>query len=60
MKEKTKKIQETVQTLNDISQNVDDLMNTTVPYGEQDALYTDIAKNLTNAAGILGKANKEF
>ena len=35
-------------------------MNTTVPYGEQDALYTDIAKNLTNAAGILGKANKEF
>lgn len=60
LKEKTKKIQETVQTLNDISQNVDDLMNTTVPYGEQDALYTDIAKNLTNAAGILGKANKEF
>ena len=60
LKEKTKKIQKTVQTLNDISQNVDDLMNTTVPYGEQDALYTDIAKNLTNAAGILGKANKEF
>ena len=60
LKEKTKKIQKTVQTLNDITQNVDDLMNTTVPYGEQEALYTDIAKNLTNAAGILGKANKEF
>ena len=60
LKEKTKKIQKTVQTLNDISQNVDDLMTATVPYGEESALYTDIAKNLTNAASVLGKAHKEF
>jgi hypothetical protein len=60
LKEKTKKIQKTVETLNDISQNVDDLMNATVPYGEESALYTDIAKNLTNAASVLGKAHKEF
>lgn len=60
LREKTKKIQKTVETLNDISQNVDDLMNTAVPYGEESILYTDIAKNLTDAASILGKANKEF
>ena len=60
LKEKTKKIQKTVETLNDISQNVDDLMNATVPYGEESALYTDIAKNLTNAASVLDKAHKEF
>ncbi len=60
LKAKTKKIQKTVQTLNDISQNVDELMNSTVPYGEESALYTDIAKNLTNAASVLGKAHKEF
>lgn len=60
LKEKTKKIQKTVETLNDINQNVDDLLNSAVPYGEETALYTDIAKNLTDAATILGKANKEF
>ena len=60
LKQKTKKIQQTVESLNNISQNVDDLMNTTIPYGEETSLYTDLAKNLTDAASILGKANKDF
>ena len=60
LKEKTRKIQETVATLNDITQNVDDLINATVPYGEETALYSDLAKNLTNAANVLGKANKNL
>lgn len=60
LKQKTKKIQQTVATLTDINRNMDDLLNTAVPYGEESALYTDIAKNLTNAAIILGKANKDI
>ena len=60
LREKTKRIQETVEELNNISQNVDDLMSATVPQGEETALYSDLAKNLTNAANVLGKANKDL
>lgn len=60
LKQKKLKIQKTVKSLTDINQNVDELMNTSVPYGESDNLYNDIAKNLTNAAIIIGKANKEI
>lgn len=58
LKARKQKIQMTVQTLNDINQNVDELLNTAVPYGEESKIYTDIAKNLTDAASILGKAKK--
>ena len=54
------KIQRTVETLSDISQNVDELLNSAVPYGEEKTVYQDIAKNLTDAATLLGKANKEL
>lgn len=60
LKQKTKKIQKTVETLNGINQNVDDLLNTAVPYGEETNLYNDIAKNLNDAATLLGKANREL
>ncbi len=60
LKQKTKKIQQTVATLNDINQNVDEIMTSVVPYGEEASLYIDLAKNLTNAASILGKANKDI
>ncbi len=60
LKGKKAKIQKTVESLTDITQNVDELMNTTIPYGEESNLYHDIAKNLTNAANIIGKANKEI
>ena len=60
LKKKTKKIQETVKSLNNINQNVDELLNTAIPYGETGEIYDNLAKNLTNAANILGKANKDF
>ena len=60
LKQQTKKIQKTVAELNNITQNVDDMLNSAVPYGEEKALYTDIAQNLTNAANIIGKVNKEI
>ena len=60
LKKKHQKIQKTVETLSDISQNVDELLNSAVPYGEERTVYQDIAKNLTDAANLLGKANKEL
>lgn len=60
LKQKKQRIQKTVASLNDINQNVDELLNTAVPYGEEATLYHDIAKNLTDAASLLGKANKEL
>ena len=60
LKEKTKKIKQAVNTLNDISQNVDELLNITIPYGEEKNLYNNIAKNLTEAASVVGEANKKL
>ena len=60
LKRKQQKIQKTVEKLSDISENVDELLNSAVPYGEETLVYRDIAKNLTDAANILGKANKEI
>lgn len=60
LRKKHQKIQRTVETLSDISQNVDELLNSAVPYGEEKMVYQDIAKNLTDAANLLGKANKEL
>ncbi len=60
LKNKTKKIKKTVEELTDINQNVDDMLNTKVPFGEEAKLYTDIAKNLTTAANIIGKANRNL
>ncbi len=59
LKSKEKYIKKTVNTLYDISQNVDELMNTTVPFGEETELYDNIAKNLTKAANIIGETNKK-
>ncbi len=60
LKSKHNRIQKTVETLSDISQNVDELLNSAVPYGEEKTVYQDIARNLTDAANLLGKANKEL
>lgn len=60
LKHKGQKIQKTVETLNDIIQNADELINAAVPYGENTKVYNNIAQNLTNAAIVVGKANKEL
>ena len=60
LRRKTAKIQKTVEELNDITQNVDELLNTAVPYGEEKELYSSFAKNLTDAATIMGRAQKNI
>lgn len=58
LKRKKRLIQNTVSKLNDISQNVDEMLNSAVPYGEEKFLYGKIANNLNQAANIIGKVNK--
>ena len=60
LKRKKIKIQKTVESLNDITQNVDEMLNTAIPYGEEKDMYGNIAKNLTQAANIIGHANKNM
>ena len=60
LKRKSEKIQQTVEELTDIMQNADELINASVPYGESGKIYKNIAQNLTDAAIVIGKANKEF
>jgi 6-pyruvoyl-tetrahydropterin synthase len=60
MKERKTKIEKTVETLAGINQNVDELMNTAVPYGEAAKVYRDIAYNLTTAANIIGKTSNKL
>ncbi len=58
LKEKQQKIKKTVEKLSDISQNMDELLNTASPYGEEEAMYENIAENLTTAATIIVEENK--
>ncbi len=60
LKEREQKIKKTVEKLNDINQNIDELLNTAAPFGEEDTIYQNIAENLTNAANILGKDKKNM
>lgn len=60
LRQKKERLRQTVEKLNDISQNVDELLTTAVPYGENGNMYSDYAKNLTDAAIILNKANKNL
>ncbi len=60
LKHKEQKIHNTIETLNDIMQNADELINTPVPFGENSNVYNKIAQNLTNAASVISKANKEL
>ncbi len=58
LRRKEKEIKKTLETLSNINQDVDELMNTAVPYGENQEVYNNIAKNLIEAANIIGKANR--
>ena len=58
LKKKRNDLQKTVELLNGISQNVDDLLNTISPYGEEKELYSSYEKNLSDAANAIGKAVK--
>ena len=58
LKNKKKEIETTVAKLNGINQDIDDLMTGSVPFGEDKKYYDDIATNLTTAANIIGKSEK--
>ncbi len=60
LKKRTQKLQNTVSQLSDIKENVDEMINAVVAQGEEEELYSDIAKNLTAAANIIGEANKDL
>ena len=56
LRKKSDSIKETVEKLSDITQDVDSMLGTQVPYGEDSTYYDSIAKNLSNAAEIIGKS----
>lgn len=58
LKNKKQEIQTTVEKLSGINQDIDDLMSSSVPFGEDKKYYDDIANNLTSAANILGKSER--
>lgn len=58
LQKKTGRIRETVEVLTDINQNVDELLNTQVPFGEEKEIYSSIEKNLTSAVNLIGRVNK--
>lgn len=60
LKNKSKEIKKAVETLNDLSHDVDDLITAPIPYGESTNTYTDIAKNLNNVASLISETNKNF
>ncbi len=60
MRNKGKKIRQTVEILNDINENVDELLNSKVPYGEEKEIYSSVAKNLGKAINLIGKTNKNI
>ena len=60
LKKRTQKLQNTVSQLADIKDNVNEMINAVVAKGEEEELYSDIAKNLTAAANIIDKANKDI
>jgi hypothetical protein len=60
LRQKERTIKNTVDKLNGINQNVDELLNISVPIGEESTVYKDIADNLNNAVHLIGNANKEI
>jgi len=60
LKNKERRIHQTVEKLSSIVQNADELLSSAVPSGEGRIVYENIAKNLTDAAIAIGEANKEF
>ena len=60
LRNKSKEIKKAVEKLNNLSQDVDDLITSPIPYGESKNTYTDIAKNLNDVASLISESNKNF
>lgn len=60
LKGKSIKLQKTLNGLNEINRNVDDIITTSMPYGEEDIRYSEITKNLSDASTLLEQAKKDI
>ncbi len=60
LKGKSIKLQKTLNGLNEINRNVDDIITTSMPYGEEDRKYSEITKNLSDASTLLEQAKKDI
>ena len=60
LKNKSIKLQKTLNNLNEINQNTDSIMNLSMPYGEEERRYTELTKNLSDASNLIGQAKKEI
>ncbi len=59
-KEKRAKIKETLDSLNAINNDVDSLLKTSVPYGEQSGVYEVITENIMKANNIHAQMQKDI
>ena len=60
LKGKSMKLQKTLNGLNEINQNVDSIITTSMPYGEEDRRYSEITKNLSDASTLFEQAKKDI
>lgn len=60
MKDKQSKLKKTLNTLNAINSDVDELINLAVPYGEQSDKYKMLCENLVKANQIHSQIRKEI
>lgn len=57
---KSQRLRELNQKLTQLNQNVDELANLSVPYGEQERKYSQLAQYLTEANSLQSSINKEI
>lgn len=60
LKERQNKLKENIKSLNSINSDVDELINLSVPYGEQSEKYRALSENLMRANNINSQIRKEI
>ena len=60
LKNKSIKLQKTLNNLNEINQNTDNIITLSMPIGEEEKRYSEITKNLSDASNLIGQAKREF
>ncbi len=60
LKGKSIKLQKTLNNLNEINQNTDSIISSSMPFGEEERRYSEITKNLSDASNLIGQAKREI
>ncbi|MBR6162572.1 hypothetical protein IKQ26_01600 [bacterium] len=60
LKGKSIKLQKTLNNLNEINQNTDSIISSSMPFGEEERRYSEITKNLSDASNLIGQVKKEM